>query len=112
MNLSLSLSDDEKFLRLEALTLDMRAPDVELLISHLAERRELMNPQVAQYQATTPDGHQPIDATFPHYELAVVEQTPRIAVLSIAFPGLGWRSAALTLEQCASLGKKLLAVSS
>ena len=110
MNVKLSLSTDESILKLEAETLVMKATDVELLISHLAERRQHMTPQVSQLELIQPDSHQAIDAMMPNFDLALLPQNPPLAVLTIAYEGLGCRTAALSREQSLQLARRLLAL--
>ena len=110
MNVKLTLSTDEKYLKLDTDQLIMEAADVELLISHLAERRQHMSPQVSQSELLSQGSRQAIDAMMPNFDLALLPQTPPLAILSIAFEGLGCRSVALSREQSLSLAKRLLAM--
>ena len=110
MNLKLSLSTDERLLKLEASPLVMNAADVERLISHLAAQRQHMAPQVSQSELIQPDSHQAIDAMMPNFDLALLPQNPPLAVLTIAYEGLGCRAVALSREQSLLLAKKLMAM--
>lgn len=102
-NVTMQLSQDEKMLKLSVETSHLTAMDVETLISHLANQRQNMAPQVNQSGLIEQSSHHPIDAMLPNLDLAVLRQDPPLIVLAIAFEGLGVRSLAMSKEQAKDL---------
>lgn len=113
MKVTVSISDDERFLRLQVDKPEttLTAQDVENLISQLAALRERMNPSIGQARELSADGHLVFDALLPETECVLEARSRPLVVLAIGFQGLGWRNVALSVEQSAALGKELLAYS-
>ena len=111
MNISLSISTDEKFLRLQADTPEpiLTAEGVEDLISQLAEQRKKMMPGIGQSRKSHADGHLPIDDILPDLETVLLVQNPPVVVVAIGFQGLGWRNISLSVDQAEAFANQLLA---
>lgn len=106
-NITMRLSSDEKLLELTIEQTQLTAIDVETIISHLANQRQNMAPQVNQSGLIEQSSHHPIDAMLPNLDLAVRQQDPPLIVLAIAFEGLGVRSVAISMEQAKALRQSL-----
>lgn len=117
MRFTLQVSEDGQYCRLEIQEAPgpdeaLRATDLEQMITALATSRARLLPAVAQSQSQALEGPDcPVDAMSPRWDLALLESGHRTAVLSVAFPGLGWRAISLSLSEAQALGQQLLALS-
>lgn len=111
MNITLAISSDERFLRLQADRLEttLTAEDVENLISQLAEQRKKMMPGIGQSRKLGDDGLPIIDDILPDLETVLMVQTPPVVVVAVGFQGLGWRNISLSVDQAEAFADQLLA---
>lgn len=111
MNLHIQTSSDKTHIRLTPNDLEpkvLKPADIEQFISLLAKCREALFPLVSQTQPHNHDGDLLIDGFDPMFHVSKLDHSHDVLMLSIGFQGLGWRTAALSVEDARCLANTLL----
>lgn len=111
MRIKIQTSSDKTRIRLAPDDLKptiLSAAEIEQFISLLAKHREALFPLVSQTQPDTRDGDLLIDGFDPMFYVSKLDHSHDVLMLSIGFQGLGWRNAALSVEDARCLANTLL----
>jgi hypothetical protein len=113
MQLKISFSSDQTKCRLEFASpantpTIMNAQQLESLISQLANARAKLAPRTHQSETPLSRPSPLVDVISPRMDCALVAEQESLVVLSIAYPGLGWRSIAVTPDEAQTFGRRLL----
>lgn len=111
MQFKLATSKDGRFARIaletgEESVAQLSAQDVEQLISILSNARGKMVPRVSQSKSPLLSPGPGIDALSPMLDVGRMDSGHLI--LSLAYTGLGWRSAQLDPDEARALARRLL----